>query len=196
MRWLAGHESGSLAIVTIDDERFGAAAQTRALAGVLDVACFCCADDKAVGAVVGQLAACDCVLIDTPGLGTGAGAAGAASALREALPGVRSLLTLPASTQGEVLDATLRRAEPFAPACCALTRCDEATSLGAVLSILIRARLPVALLSDGPGVPENLQVARAEDLVALATQLAHRAPGNTDEELLAQRYGGSIHAAA
>jgi len=109
---------------------------------------------------------------------------------------MRSMLTLPASTQADVLDDTLRRAAGYAPTCCTITRCDEALNFGAVLSALMRTQLPVALLSDGPRIPEDLRVARAGQLVARAAELARLGSHRVDEELLAQRYGGEIHAAA
>ena len=79
--------------------------------------------------------------------------------------------------------------------CCALTRLDEAVSLGGVLSALVRSQLPVAYVCDGPRIPDDLRPARAHQLVARAIELARQAQGCADDELLARRYGGSVHAA-
>jgi flagellar biosynthesis protein FlhF len=79
--------------------------------------------------------------------------------------------------------------------CCALTRLDEAVSLGGVLSALVRSQLPLAYLCDGPVIPDNLRPARAHQLVARAVELSRQAQGCADDELLARRYGGSINAA-
>jgi len=196
LRWLLEHGAESLAIATIDDEHIGAAAQARALADLLGVRSFCFADMAGFNTALDELAKFECLLIDTPGLSALPSTQALAAELRAALPAMRSMLTLPASTQADVLDDTLRRAAGYAPLCCTITRCDEALNFGAVLSALMRTQLPVALISDGPRIPEDLRVARAGQLVARAAELARLGSYRVDEELLAQRYGGEVHAAA
>ncbi|MDE2252558.1 MAG: flagellar biosynthesis protein FlhF, partial [Gammaproteobacteria bacterium] len=71
-----------------------------------------------------------------------------------------------------------------------------AVSLGGVISTLVRSRMPVAYLSDGPRIPEDLRPARAPALVARAAELARAAGTGLDPELLAQHFGGRFHAAA
>jgi flagellar biosynthesis protein FlhF len=65
-----------------------------------------------------------------------------------------------------------------------------------VLSALANSRLPIAYVAEGPRIPEDLRPARAHQLVARAVELARRAQTCADDELLARRYGGSVHAAA
>jgi flagellar biosynthesis protein FlhF len=77
-----------------------------------------------------------------------------------------------------------------------LTRVDEAVSLGAVLSVLAMSRLPVAFASEGARIPEDLRPARAHQLVARAVELARGAQSSADDDLLARRYGRSVHAAS
>jgi flagellar biosynthesis protein FlhF len=186
-----------MAIVTIDDERIGSVEQVRSLGRLLGVASYRFADAQGFAAEARRVAGHDLVLIDTPALGAAADQMQAlADGLNAACPKLRSMLVLPASTQAGVLDDTVRRARVFAPGCCALTRFDEALSLGGVLSTLVRTRLPVALLSDGPRIPEDLRPARGHQLVARAAELARVAQSHADEDLLAQRFGGEINAAA
>jgi flagellar biosynthesis protein FlhF len=59
-----------------------------------------------------------------------------------------------------------------------LTKLDECPSLGGVLSALIRQRLPVACVTDGQRVPEDLRPARARDLVSLAAQRVQARAGH------------------
>ena len=95
-----------------------------------------------------------------------------------------------------VLEDGARRLRELEPAAVVLTRLDEAASLGGALSALIRARLPVALLADGPRIPEDLRPARAHQLVARAVELARESGASADEDLLAHRFGGIGNAAA
>jgi flagellar biosynthesis protein FlhF len=73
---------------------------------------------------------------------------------------------------------------------------DEAVSLGGMLSVLVRARLPIAYISDGQRVPEDLRPARTEELVATAVQLAQTNGAAADEDLLKRRFGEVAHAFA
>jgi flagellar biosynthesis protein FlhF len=196
-RWLLNHDGDSLAIVTIDDGRMGSAEQARSLGRLLGVPSYRFASADAFADSARCVAPHELVLIDTPALaGDEAGVQALASGLSRASPSLASMLLLPASTQAGVLDELVRRAAPFAPRCCAVTRFDEAVSLGGVLSTLVRTRLPLALVSDGPRVPEDLRVARAHQLVARAAELARDARAHADEDLLARRFGGHVHAAA
>jgi len=197
LRWLLEHGNDGLSIVTIDDEHIGAGEQARSLGRLLGVPSFRFANGAEFAAAAGRFASQELVLIDTPALGADVAAA---TELRTALEGaplpVQRLLLLPASAQGGVLNELLRRAAPLAPACCAVTRCDEAATLGGVISTLLRSGLPVAYLSEGPRIPEDLRPARGHQLVARAMELARASGASIDAELLAQHFGGQLHAAA
>ncbi|MEQ9003538.1 MAG: hypothetical protein RIE74_08225, partial [Pseudomonadales bacterium] len=78
-------------------------------------------------------------------------------------------LVLPANVQASVLRRTVRRFAAAGLAGVALTKIDEADGLGAALSVLISERLPVAWLSDGQRVPEDLKLARSLHLISWAS---------------------------
>ncbi|HVN98920.1 MAG TPA: flagellar biosynthesis protein FlhF [Steroidobacteraceae bacterium] len=197
LRHLLEHGGDGLSLVTIDDEHIGAADQARTLGRLLGVPSFRFASGAEFAAAASRFASQQLVLVDTPALGAGADAAAAlGEALDSAALPVQRLLLLPASAQGGVLTEMLRRAAPLTPDCCAITRCDEAATLGGVLSTLVRSGLPVAYLSDGPRIPEDLRLARAQLLVARAVELAGSGGAGIDPELLAQQFGGQLHAAA
>jgi len=197
LRWLLEHGSAGLALVTIDDEHIGAADQARTLGRLLGVPSFRVASGEEFVAERGRFAGHELLLVDTPALvADPEQCAALAAALNGVDLDVQSMLLLPASAQGGVLDEMVRRAEPLGPVCCAVTRCDEAVSLGGVLSTLVRSGLPVAYVSDGPRIPDDLRPARAHQLVARAAELARLSGTRFDSELLAQRYGGKINAAA
>ena len=93
-----------------------------------------------------------------------------------------------AAQAGAIEEAVVR----FAPAqaqSCVLTKLDEATSLGGAISMLIRTGLPVAYLSDGQRVPEDLSAARSHQLIARAVELSRKAGATADEDLLQRRFG-------
>jgi flagellar biosynthesis protein FlhF len=196
-RWLREHSKDSLVVVTIDGGHLGAAEQARSLGRMLGVASYRFADAAAFADGARCTDGHDLVLIDTPPLtGEESEATALAAGIARACPDFTSMLLLPASTQAGALDEMAHRASAFAPLCCAVTRCDEAVSLGGLMSTLVRTRLPVAFLSDGPRIAEDLRLARSHQLVARAAELARDARAHADEDLLARRFGGQIHAAA
>jgi flagellar biosynthesis protein FlhF len=197
LRWVLEHGADAIAIVTLDDEHIGAAEQSRSLGRLLGVPSFRYPDAAALAADAARVRGYRCVLIDTPALGADqALTEQRAHALRAALPELTTMLLLPASVQGGVLGEALRRARPWQPACCTLTRIDEAVSLGGLISTLVRSGLAAAWVSDGPAIPEDLRPARSHQLVVRAAELARHSDLEADEDLLAQRFGGEIHDAA
>lgn len=196
-RWLREHARESLVIVTIDGGHLGAAEQARLLGRTLGVESYRFADAEAFADGEHCIEGRELVLIDTPALtGEEADAVALAAGLTGICPDLRSMLLLPASTQAGALDEMVRRAAPFNPTCCAVTRCDESVSFGGVLSTLVRSTLPVAFISDGPRIAEDLRIARAHQLVARAAELARESLAHADEDLLARRFGGQINVAA
>ncbi len=196
-RWLLEHDGDSLVIVTIDDGHIGSAEQSRSLGRMLGVPSYRFATAEAFADAARCVASHELVLIDTPALAADeAGVELLARELMRACPTLKSMLVLPASVQAGVLDEVVRRAAPLTPACCAVTRFDEAVSLGGLLSTVVRTALPIAMVSDGPRIPEDLRAARAHQLVARAAELARDARAHADEDLLGRRFGEHIHAAA
>jgi flagellar biosynthesis protein FlhF len=72
-----------------------------------------------------------------------------------------------------------------------VTKLDEAAALGGVLSLAIGSRLPVAYLSDGQRVPEDLHRAAPKRFWLLhnALKLSANSAGAPDEHELAERFG-------
>jgi flagellar biosynthesis protein FlhF len=196
-RWVLEHEPESLVLMSIDDERIGSGEQLRVLGRLLGVAVDILAGPAELARRMGSRAHARLILVDTPGLAARAEDATAGiEALRAALPGLEFVAVLPASAQAVVLEDCARRLRAFDPVSVILTRVDEAASLGGALSALLRSRLPVSLVSDGPRIPEDLRPARSHQLIARAVELARESGASADEDLLAHRFGGNQHAAA
>jgi flagellar biosynthesis protein FlhF len=134
------------------------------------------------------------ILIDTPGSSArDTQLAGRLAVLSNSASKLETALVLAASTQAGAIEETVRRFAPANPACCVLTKLDEAVSLGGVLSALIRARMPVSYMSEGQRVPEDLRPARALELVSAAVRLAKARGAAADEDLLRRRFGKNAH---
>ena len=194
-RYVLEQDAANLVLISSDDERLGSHEQLRSLGRVLGarVETVAAMDELAarIEALSGRF-----ILIDTPGVaGRDSEAAARYGALRARCPALQLMLMLPSSAQsGVVEEAVDNFGQPVAH-CCALTRLDEAVSLGGVLSALARTQLPVAYVCDGPAIPDDLRPARAHQLVARAIELSRQAQNCADDELLARRYGANVNAA-
>lgn len=165
-------------LVTTDTMRIGGVEQARAYAAAMEVPFFIAGDPAAARNAAAATAQLDQVYVDTPGL----------SPLEqdemEALSGLFGRLgvsgvdlLLPATGEIKGLKAALRRFAPLAPGRLGFTRLDEAAALGGMLTAALESGLPVAYLSRGPRVPDDLEDAT---------------PGRWLEEVLRPGAGGGV----
>ncbi len=105
---------------------------------------------------------------------------------------IKSYLVLSANAQLATLNEAIRSFKKANLAGCILTKLDEAVSLGGVMSALIRHHLPVAYVSKGQRVPEDLTPARARDLVNDAIDHMKQHRESSDDEFMAVAFGGGV----
>jgi flagellar biosynthesis protein FlhF len=197
VRWVLRHGSRDLALVAGDSVRIGAQDQVRTLGQLLGVPVFALDSLQELPGVLARLSRFRMVLVDTPGAGQrDASLPQRLLELAKVGSDLQTTLVLAASTQAGVTEEVVRRFAPARPTSCVLTKVDEAVSLGGTLSVLVRARLPIAYVSEGQRVPEDLRPARSEELIAAAVQLAQTNGAAADEELLKRRFGDVAHALA
>jgi len=78
---------------------------------------------------------------------------------------VTTLLVLPATTGVQEMHDMLHRFSSYRPQGAVLTRLDETRRLGAALSVAMQQRLPIAWLSDGQNLADDLHLASASTLI-------------------------------
>jgi flagellar biosynthesis protein FlhF len=194
VRWVLRHGARDLALVAADPVRIGAHDQLHSLGQLLGAPVYAPDGFAGLPVLLAQLSRYRLVLIDTPGSSVrDPQLAARLAVLANSASRLESALVLPANSQAGAIEEAARRFAPANPTCCLLTKLDEAASLGGVLSVLIRARLPVAYVSGGQRVPEDLQPARALELVSQAVQLAKSNQVSVDEDLLRRRFGRTNH---
>jgi flagellar biosynthesis protein FlhF len=197
VRWVLRHGPRDLAIVAGDSLRIGAHEQLNTLGQLLGARVYPLQNLEDLPALLGKLKDTRFVLIDTPGSSQrDAQLASRFAALNAVSPQLETALVLGASTQAGANAEVVQRFAAVNPASCVLTKVDEAASLGGLLSILVRAGLPISYMSEGQRVPEDLRPARSLELVSSAVQLAQTAGAAADEDLLRRRFGEMAHAIA
>ncbi len=195
-RWVMRHGARDLALVSTDAQRFGAHEQLRTLGRLLGVEAFCLDDAAELPELLTRLGSRRLVLIDTAGQSprdAELGARAGGFATLAASHGVKCWLTLSCGAQAGVLTDAIARFGVYSPVCCVLTKLDEAASLGGTLSALVKHQIPVSYISDGQRIPEDLNPARAHQLVSRAVQLTRIAGATAGEDLLTRRFGGIVH---
>ena len=194
-RWVLRHGTAGAALVSAGETRFGAYDQLARLGRLLGLPTYSVDDLAELPSLLARLRSERLVLVDTGAPRARDGGIESQGGALAALQGeAQVVVTLSATTQaGALRDAAARYARLGASACIA-TRLDEATSLGGLVSAAAGV-LPVAYCVEGTRIPDDLRPARAEDLVSRAFALAERHGAAADEELLARRLGGRLHAA-
>lgn len=197
VRWVLQHGPRDLTLIAADALRIGAQDQVQSLGQLLGTQVYSLADFAELPALLTRLGQRRLVLIDTPGSSQrDAQLALRLAALNAVGPALQTTLVLAASTQAGAVAEAVRHFAPANPTSCVLTKVDEAASLGGILSVLMRARLPISYVSEGQRVPEDLRPARTLELVSSAVQLAQSSGAAADEDLLKRRFGELAHAIA
>jgi flagellar biosynthesis protein FlhF len=161
-RGVDAHGADQVALVAADSFRIGAAAQLTVYADLLGVSLVVADSQAKLAQLLPQLAAKKLLLIDTAGFAPSDPRTREAQAL-DAM-GVQRLVVISANQQGAAIEQAMARFGQGAAACI-LTKLDETPQPGAALDSLIRHRLPLAYISGGQRVPEDLHPANATYLI-------------------------------
>lgn len=87
---------------------------------------------------------------------------------------IRKFLVLPAGSQYQVLNQTVKAYKSTAIKGCIFTKLDECYSMGEALSVIIENDLSLSYVTDGQRVPEDIKLADAANLTLIAAKLFKR----------------------
>lgn len=162
---LAQHRS--VRIISVDTERVGGHERLRAFSAILGASFTAANSTGELSEALTDARSKDFVLVDTPGY-SGAdldSATEIAAALGKT--DTREVhLVLPASMKRLDLSAASERFAIFKPDRLLFTKLDETTSFGSVLSEALRIGKPLSFFSTGQSVPEDLEVASVDTIMA------------------------------
>lgn len=174
-RCLLRHGPHSVALITADDQRIGAHEQLKIYGQILNIPVRLASDHRSLATALAELRNVRLVLIDTAGLSQRDARLGEQLALlRSGSPALRLYLVLAANSQIAAIEETVAAFGTAALHGAIVTKIDETSSLGGVLSVLSAHRLPVAYVSEGQRVPEDLAPARSHNLVARCVAVMQR----------------------
>lgn len=188
-RYVLEHGAQNIAIVSMDSYRIGAQEQLKTLGRILNVPVSHVEAGQSLEQALLPLAKKRIVLVDTAGLP----ASDPQLTLQldnltsRKLP-IRNYLVLAATSQAQVLKAAWHAYKRCGLAGCIITKLDEAVSMGEVLGMAIGQGLAVAYTTDGPKIPDDIQVSRSHQLVSRAVRMQN--PDEPGEEVMAELYAG------
>ncbi|KQZ92394.1 flagellar biosynthesis protein FlhF [Pseudomonas sp. Root562] len=191
-RYVLKYGAQNIALVSMDSYRIGAQEQLKTLGRILNVSVTHVDPGQSLVQALEPLLRKRVVLIDTAGLQA------SDPALRmqlESLAGrgikSKNYLVLATTSQKQVLTAAYHSYKRCGLAGCILTKLDETASLGEVLSLAISHELPVAYLTDGPRIPDDLHLPRRHQLVSRAVSVQMQE--EPSEEAMADMFADIYH---
>jgi len=175
-RFAQKHGADEVVLISTDSFRIGGFEQLVTYGRIIGCQVKLANDAQALDALLAQYSQKKLVLIDTAGMGQRDMrlANHLTDLIANARIRIRNYLVLSANTQQRVMQENVERFKKIPLAGCIYTKLDESISIGEILSTSIQNGLPLGYLTDGQRVPEDIKVANAEKLVALADKMASR----------------------
>lgn len=170
-QYVLEHGADSLALVTTDRYRVAAHEQLFVFGRILNVPVRVVDDTHTLDDVLDELEDRHLVLIDTAGLsGADPGCQEQLGELAGSRHRIRSHLVVPATSQSRIMKSMWHCYKMASLAGCIMTKLDEALTLGEVLGFALETALPVAWVTDGQKIPQDLHRANAASLVRLGVE--------------------------
>lgn len=186
-RFALRNGAGSVALISTDSYRIAGHDQLATYARLIGCAIRTADNAASLQDALDQFGDRRLILIDTAGMSQrDARLAEQLAALASCRYPIKQLLVLSATAQRAILQESVKQFGQRRVHGAILTKLDETTSLGAVLSVLLESRLPLMASCDGQRVPEDLRSLRGAQLVDRALKLAEQFRESPDEWLLAQ----------
>lgn len=190
-RYALQHGYQQVALVTTDSYRIGAHEQLRTYGRILGVPVRVANDADELRTVLEHLSDKRLVLIDTAGMSQrDLRLTEQFNQVLSGAPKLKTCVVLSANTQTAAVVDVMRAFAKVKLDACVLTKLDESVSLGGVLSVIAQHKLPVAYLSDGQQVPEDLHRAHSHTLINRALALLQQGEKYMDEQQAAMAMGG------
>ncbi len=192
-QFILKHGPRQVALITTDNFRIAAHDQLNTYGRILDVPVRVANDAEQLRSLINGFADKRLILIDTAGMSPrDQRLAEQINTLQHHDLPIKSYLVMSAATQYKAIREVIDAFQIFQPAAGILTKLDEAVSKGAAVSALIEQRLPLAFVTDGQQVPEDLHSAAARTLIEqCVAELGQEYEYNTDinyDDWVAQGY--------
>lgn len=190
-RFVLEHGAENLALVTTDSYRIAGHEQLSTLGRILKVPVRVVTDQASLDHTLRSLSRKKLVLVDTAGLSHKDQVHQEQMAMIEGMgANVQRWLVLSSTSQRRILDRAINEYKHLNLEGCILTKLDESASLGEALSVAIESQLPIAYITDGQNIPDDIARPNATRLINHAIALAKEY--RMDEDLVADMYNDAM----
>ena len=174
-RHVLQHGSSSVALVTTDCFRIAAHEQLKTFGRILDVPVRVVDENHSLEEVLQSLRNKRLVLIDTAGM-SASDPQGLVQMqmLSSVTVRLKKLLVLSCSSQRQLMRSAFDNYRELGLNGCVLSKTDESGSLGEALTLAIEKQLPIAYVTDGQKIPDDIGIAKRHDLVSRAVVIAQK----------------------
>jgi flagellar biosynthesis protein FlhF len=174
-RYVMRHGTRGVALVTTDRYRIAAHEQLVALGRILGIPVRVVDEKNPLDAILDTLRGKKLVLIDTAGLNQQDKSWSLQlSEIKSSRHHIDSFLVIAAINQSQVMRSTYHSYKMVGLAGCIITKLDEALTLGEAVSLAAVNSLPVAYVTDGQKIPDDIQPGRANKLINRALSALHQ----------------------
>lgn len=165
-RCVMRHGADKVALLTTDSYRIGGHEQLRIYGQLLGIPVRNIKDTEDLQLTLSELKNKHMVLIDTVGMSQrDQMVAEQIAMLSNCGADVKRMLILSAASNGKTLDEVISAHQKNGIYGCIITKVDEAASLGVVLDVVIRRKLPLHYVANGQKVPEDIHAANPRYLL-------------------------------
>jgi flagellar biosynthesis protein FlhF len=168
-RYVMRHGTQNLGIITTDAYRIGGHEQLRIYGKILGVMVHAVKDEADLKIALNELKNKHTILIDTVGVSQhDRMVAEQIALLSSSQRHIKKLLCLNATSTGETLADVIRAYRGKGLDGCIMTKVDEAATIGNAIDVMIRAKLMLYYVTNGQRVPEDIELADKNALIAQA----------------------------
>lgn len=171
-RYNLRHGPGRVALITTDSYRIGAFEQLSTFGVIMDAPVRLVRTAQELRDALSGFADKELVLIDTAGMSQRDTRLAQQFTLLRDAPRIRNYLVMAANAMHSVLREITTAFGRTALSGAILTKVDETTRLGAALAAVHETSLPLAYITNGQRVPEDLQPARVNALIRMGEEFA------------------------
>jgi len=190
-RFVLEHGAENLALITTDSYRIAGHEQLSTLGRILKVPVRVVTEQQSLDQLLRTLSRKKLVLIDTAGLSHKDQVHREQMSMLESMgANIQRWLVLSSTSQRRILDRAINEYKHLNLEGCILTKLDESASLGEALSVAIESQLPIAYITDGQNIPDDIARPHASRLINHAIALAKEY--RMDEDLVADLYRDAI----
>jgi flagellar biosynthesis protein FlhF len=165
-KYILKHGSKQVALITTDNYRIGAHEQLSTYGKLLNVPVKIATNAEELSMHINSFHNKRLILIDTAGMSQrDMRLADQIQTLQQNDVPIKTYLVMSASTQHTAMNEIINVFKVFEPEASILTKLDETVTLGSTLSSIIEHQLPVAFMTNGQQVPEDIYFPDSHTLI-------------------------------